>query len=89
MQNRSNNSLAKKLQTPDFKSEADEARWYEKNQDASAGRVQGCPDGWPAGAGFPCEARLDPNSHDTAGQARHRTGETAGGAERACGIRRI
>jgi predicted DNA binding CopG/RHH family protein len=26
-------SIAKKLQTPEFKSEADEARWYEKNQD--------------------------------------------------------
>jgi predicted DNA binding CopG/RHH family protein len=28
------NSLAKKLQTPEFKSDAEEARWYEKNQDS-------------------------------------------------------
>lgn len=34
MQSRNKNSLAKKLQTPEFKSEAEEARWYEKNQDA-------------------------------------------------------
>jgi predicted DNA binding CopG/RHH family protein len=34
MQSRKKNSVAKKLQTPEFKSEAEEARWYEKNQDA-------------------------------------------------------
>lgn len=33
MQGRNKNSSAKKLQTPEFKSEAEEARWYEKNQD--------------------------------------------------------
>jgi predicted DNA binding CopG/RHH family protein len=34
MQNKSKRSTAKKLLTPEFKSEAQEARWYEKNQDA-------------------------------------------------------
>jgi predicted DNA binding CopG/RHH family protein len=34
MQTRSKRSAAKKLKTPEFKSEAEEARWYEKNQDA-------------------------------------------------------
>jgi predicted DNA binding CopG/RHH family protein len=33
MQSKNKRSIAKKLQTPEFKSEADEARWYEKNQD--------------------------------------------------------
>ena len=33
MQNKNKRSIAKKLQTPEFKSEAEEARWYEKNQD--------------------------------------------------------
>jgi predicted DNA binding CopG/RHH family protein len=34
MQNKNKRSIAKKLQTPELKSEAEEARWYEKNQDA-------------------------------------------------------
>jgi predicted DNA binding CopG/RHH family protein len=34
MQNKNKRSTAKKLQTPEFKSEAAEARWYEKNQDS-------------------------------------------------------
>ena len=34
MQNKNKRSIAKKLQTPEFKSEMDEARWYEKNQDS-------------------------------------------------------
>jgi predicted DNA binding CopG/RHH family protein len=34
MQTRSKRSAAKKLKTPEFKSEAEEARWYEKNPDA-------------------------------------------------------
>jgi predicted DNA binding CopG/RHH family protein len=34
MQTRSKRAAAKKLKTPEFKSEAEEARWYEKNQDA-------------------------------------------------------
>lgn len=33
MQDRSKRSVVTKLQTPGFKREADEARWYEKNQD--------------------------------------------------------
>jgi predicted DNA binding CopG/RHH family protein len=33
MQTKNKRSIVKKLQTPEFKSEADEARWYEKNQD--------------------------------------------------------
>ena len=33
MQSKNKRSIAKKLQTPEFKSEADEARWYEQNQD--------------------------------------------------------
>lgn len=34
MQNKNKRSIAKKIQTPEFKSEAEEARWYEKNQDS-------------------------------------------------------
>jgi predicted DNA binding CopG/RHH family protein len=34
MQTKNKRSIAKKLPTPEFKSEAEEARWYEKNQDA-------------------------------------------------------
>jgi predicted DNA binding CopG/RHH family protein len=34
MQNKSKRSIVKELQTPEFKSGAEEARWYEKNQDA-------------------------------------------------------
>jgi predicted DNA binding CopG/RHH family protein len=33
MQNKNKRSTAKKLPAPEFKSEAAEARWYEKNQD--------------------------------------------------------
>lgn len=34
MQNKNKRSITKKLQTPEFKNGAEEARWYEKNQDA-------------------------------------------------------
>ena len=34
MQSKSKRAIPKKLQTPEFKSEVEEARWYEKNQDA-------------------------------------------------------
>ena len=34
MQSKSKRSETKKLSTPEFKNEAEEARWYEKNQDA-------------------------------------------------------
>lgn len=34
MQSKNKRSIPKKLQTPEFESEAEEARWYEKNQDS-------------------------------------------------------
>jgi predicted DNA binding CopG/RHH family protein len=34
MQSKNKGSAAKELKTPEFKSEVEEARWYEKNQDA-------------------------------------------------------
>jgi hypothetical protein len=34
VQNKNKRSIVKKRPTPEFKSEAQEARWYEKNQDA-------------------------------------------------------
>jgi predicted DNA binding CopG/RHH family protein len=34
MQKKNKRAIAKKLPTPEFKSEAEEARWYEKNQGA-------------------------------------------------------
>jgi hypothetical protein len=60
MQNRSNNSLAKKLQTPDFKSEADEARWYEKNHDALLSEFKGALKDGPLGRGFLAKRGLTP-----------------------------
>jgi predicted DNA binding CopG/RHH family protein len=33
MHSKNKRSVTKKIKTPEFKSEAEEARWYEKNQD--------------------------------------------------------
>ena len=43
MQNKSKRSIVKELQTPEFKSGAEEARWYEKNQDALLAEFKGAP----------------------------------------------
>jgi hypothetical protein len=68
MQNKNKRSIAKKLQTPEFKSEAEEARWYEKNQDSLLAEFKDAAKDGTLGARLPCEAWLDANHHNTAGQ---------------------
>jgi predicted DNA binding CopG/RHH family protein len=62
MQTRSKRSAAKKLKTPEFKSEAEEARWYEKNQDALLAEFKNAAEDGTLGQGSLAKRGLTPTT---------------------------
>jgi hypothetical protein len=62
MQNKNKRLIAKKLQTPEFKSKADEARWYEKNQDVLLAEFKDAAKDGTLGRGFLAKRGLTPTT---------------------------
>jgi predicted DNA binding CopG/RHH family protein len=62
MQSKNKRSIAKKLQTPEFKNEADEARWYGRNQDVLLAEFKEAAKGGTLGRGFLAKRGLTPTT---------------------------
>jgi predicted DNA binding CopG/RHH family protein len=62
MQTKNKRSIAKKLPTPESKSEAEEARWYEKNQDALLTEFKNAAEDGPLGRGTLAKRGLTPTT---------------------------
>lgn len=62
MQSKNKRPIAKKLQTPKFKSEADEARWYEKNQDVLLAELKDAAKDGTLGRGSVAKRGLTPTT---------------------------
>jgi predicted DNA binding CopG/RHH family protein len=62
MQSKNKRSIVKKVQIPEFKSEADEARWYEKNQDALLAEFKDAAEDGTLGQGSLAKRGLTPTT---------------------------
>jgi predicted DNA binding CopG/RHH family protein len=62
MQSKNKRSIAKKIKTPDFKSEAEEARWYAANQDTLLSDFQDAAKDGTLGRGTLAKRGLTPTT---------------------------
>jgi predicted DNA binding CopG/RHH family protein len=62
MQSKKKRSIVKKLKTPEFKNEADEARWYPANQDALLAEFQNAAKEGALGRGSLAKRGLTPTT---------------------------